>query len=89
MSKVYVLFLKKFPKTIDESYAYLPYYEIHYTPVQGKVAELNPDECVDVYKATLSEDETYVKMELLRVSNIDGKAIEELTESFLIERGAS
>ncbi len=86
MSKVYVLFVKQFPKMADESYVYLPSYEIHYSAVQGKVAELNPDECVDAYKATLSEDMTYVKMELFRISNIEGKAKEEPTESFLIQR---
>lgn len=89
MSKVYILFVKHFPKLPDESYVYLPTYEIHYSPVQGKVAELNPDECIDVYKATLSEDESHVKMELYRVSNIDGQAKEEFTESFLIDRGGS
>ncbi len=86
MSKVYVLFVKRFPKMPDEGYVYLPTYEIHYEPVQGKVAELNPDECVDVYKATLSEDGSYVKMDLYTISNIDGKAKEEFTESFLVQR---
>lgn len=83
MNKVYVLFVKQFGK---EGYVYLPTYEIHYDPVQGKVAELNPGDCIDAYKATLSEDGTYVKMELYRVSNIEGKAQEEFTESFLIAR---
>jgi len=83
MSKVYVLFVKKFG---PEGYVYLPTYEIHYDPVQGKVAELNPDECIDVYKCALSEDGTYVKADLYRVSNVNGVAKEEFTESFLMAR---
>ena len=86
MSKVYVLFVKKFGK---EGYVYLPNFEIHYEPVQGKVAELDVGDCVDTYRCTLSEDETFVNCELYRVSNIDGKAEEIHTESFVLAREES
>jgi hypothetical protein len=85
--KVYVLFLKDRTSLPEGEYSYLPYYEIHYQPVEGKVAELNPNESVDVYKATLSNDKSYVRMDLYTVSNISGQAKEEFTESFLIDRG--
>lgn len=83
MSKVYVLFVKKFGR---EGYVYLPDYEIHYEPIKGKVAELDVGECVDTYRVTLSEDETYVNCNLFTVSNVDGKAEEKFTESFIIAR---
>lgn len=88
MSKIYVLFVKNFPKEgSGKSYVYLPTYEIHYEPVQGKkVAELDVDECVDTFRCTLSEDETYVTCDLYRVSNINGVAKEDHTESFILER---
>jgi hypothetical protein len=99
MSKVYVLFVKNFPKGPGETYTYLPTYEIHYEPVKGKVAELDVGECVDTYKCTLSgavsygsgsyedaENDPYVTCELYRVSNIDGVAQEELTETFILAR---
>lgn len=90
MSKVYILFTRNYPKD-DGNYVYLPTYEIHSKKpkakgIKDKVAELNPNECVDVYKATLSEDHSYVKMDLFTISNIDGKAQETFTESFLLER---
>jgi hypothetical protein len=83
MSKVYVLFVKKFGK---EGYVYLPDYEIHYEPVTGKVAELDVGECVDTYRVTLSDDESYINCNLITVSNIDGKAQETWTEHFILER---
>jgi hypothetical protein len=83
MSKVYVLFVKKFGK---EGYVYLPDYEIHYEPVKGKVAELDVGECVDAYRVTLSDDETYVDCNLITVSNVNGKAQETWTEHFTLER---
>lgn len=86
MSKVYVLFVKKFPQDDKESYVYLPNYEIHYEPIKGKVAELNVGECVDTFRCTLSEDQTYVDCELITVSNIDGRAVETPTESFILGR---
>jgi len=86
VSKVYVLFVKRFPKSENEGYVYAPSFEIHYDPVQGKVAELNPGECVDAYKANLSTDGVCVRYDLYRVSNIDGKAQEDFTESVLINR---
>jgi len=86
MSKVYVLFVKKFPKGNGDAYTYAPDYEIHYEPVKGKVAELNVDECVDAYRCTLAQDGSYLKCELIRISNINGKALEEHTESFIMER---
>lgn len=89
MSKVYVLFLKDKKALPEGEYGYLPYYEVHYAPVQGKVAELSPGECVDAYKATLSKDKSYIKYDLYKVLNIDGKAKEVFTESILIDRGGS
>lgn len=87
MSKIYVLFVKKFPKEgSGEGYVYLPTYEIHYEPIKGKVAELDIGECVDTFKCTLSEDGSYVDCDLYTISNIDGKAIETRTESFILER---
>lgn len=90
MSKVYILFTRNYPKD-DGNYTYLPKFEVHSkTPKtkgpKDKVAELDVGECVDVYKATLSEDESYVKMELFTISNIDGKSQETFTESFFLER---
>lgn len=87
--KIYVLFLKDKKALPEGEYGYLPYYEIHKAPVQGKVAELNPGECVDAYKATLSKDKTYIKYDLYKVSNVKGKAVEVFTESILIDRGCS
>lgn len=89
MDKIYVLFLKNKDLLPEGEYAYFPYYEIHYSPVQGKVAELNPGECVDAYKATLSKDKSYIKYDLYSVLNIDGKAKEVFSESILIDRGCS
>jgi hypothetical protein len=87
MDKVYVLFIKRFPQRPGENYVYLPTYEIHYKPVEGKkVAELGVGDCVDTYRCELSEDGTYVHCYLYTVSNIDGKAQENLTESFIIAR---
>ncbi len=86
MSKIYVLFVKKFGK---EGYVYLPDYEIHYEPIKGKVAELDVGECVDTFRCTLSEDGTYVNCNLYTVSNIDGKAQETFTESLMLEREES
>lgn len=83
MSKVYVLFVKKFGK---EGYVYLPDYEIHYEPVKGKVAELDVGESVDAYRVTLSDDESYVDCNLFTISNVDGKAQETWTEHFILER---
>lgn len=90
MSKVFVLFTRNYPKD-DGNYVYLPTFEIHDKKpktkgIKDKVVELNPNECVDVYKATLSEDDEAVKMELFTISNIDGKAQETFTESFFLER---
>lgn len=87
--KVYVIFLKDKKSLPSGEYGYLPYYEIHYTQVEGKVAELNPGESVDAYKATLSKDKSYIKYDLYTVSNIKGKAVEVFTESILIDRGCS
>ena len=87
--KIYVLFLKDKKALPEGEYGYLPYYEIHKAPVQGKVAELNPGECVDAYKATLSKDKTYIKYDHYKVSNVKGKAVEVFTESILIDRGCS
>lgn len=89
MSKVYVLFTRKYPKE-GGNYTYLPGYEIHYekpdtTGPRDKVAELNVDECVDTMRCTLSEDEDYVDCQLVTVSNIDGKAVETITENFILE----
>ena len=88
MSKVYVLFTRKYPK--GDNYTYLPNYEIHYKPLEklkprDKVAELNVDECVDTMRCTLSDDGTYVNCQLTTVSNISGKAVETVTESFILE----
>lgn len=82
MSKIYVLFVKKFGK---EGYVYLPDYEIHHEPVKGKVAELDVGECVGAYRVTLSDDETYLNCNLFTISNIDGKGQETFTESFILE----
>ena len=89
MNKVYVLFTRTYPKG-DGSYTYLPGYEVHYEKPatkgpRDKVAELNVDECVDTMRCTLSEDEGYVNCKLVTVSNIDGKAVETITESFILE----
>jgi len=89
MNKIYVLFARKYPKG-SESYTYLPDYEIHYEPVEpkgprDKVAVLDVNECVDTMRCTLSDDLDYVKCQLVTVSNIDGKAIETITESFILE----
>ena len=88
MSKVYVLFTRKYPK--EGSYTYLPGYEVHYEIPEtkgprDKVAELNIDECVDTMRCTLSDDESYVDCQLITVSNIGGKAIETVMESFILE----
>ena len=88
MSKVYVLFTRKYPK--DGNYTYLPNYEIHYNPLKNlgprdKVAELNVDECIDTMRCTLSDDGSYVNCRLVTVSNIGGKATETVTESFILE----
>ena len=90
MSKIYILFTRNYPKD-DGNYTYLPKFEVHGKKPKtkgpkDKVAELDIGECVDVYKATLSEDQSYVKMELFTISNVDGKAQEAFTESFLLER---
>lgn len=87
MSKIYVLFVKRFPQRPGENYVYLPTYEIHYKPVEGKkVAELDVGDCVDTFRCELSEDGTYVNCYLYTISNIDGKAQETHTESFIISR---
>ncbi len=85
MSKVYVLFVKRFP-TDGESYVYLTTYEIHYEPKEDKVAELEPGDCVDVFRCELTEDKTAIICYLYRVSNIDGKAQEEFMETFMMAR---
>lgn len=88
MDKVYVLFTRKYPK--GDNYTYLPNYEIHGSPVENlgprdKVAVLNVDECVDTMRCTLSDDKEYVDCKLVTVSNIAGKAVETVTESFILE----
>lgn len=85
MSKVYVLFVKRFP-AVGDTYAYLPTYEIHYQPKEGKVAELDPGDCVDVFRCELSEDKAATICYLYRISNIDGKAQEEYLETFTMAR---
>lgn len=86
MNKVYVLFVKKFGTEEEDHYVYLPNYEIHYKPVKGKVAELDVGECVDTYRCTLSGNKEYVNCQLITVSNIDGKAVETPTETFMLAR---
>jgi hypothetical protein len=91
MSKVYVLFTRKYPK--EDSYVYLPNYEIYYEQPEAKgprdkVAVLEVGDAVDTMRCTLSEDETYVNCELITVGNIDGKAEETLTETFILAREA-
>ena len=90
MSRVYILFTRNYPKD-DGNYVYLPGYEIHYKKPKtkgprDKVAELNAGECVDTFRCTLSDDQAYVNCQLVTVSNIDGKATETLTESFILGR---
>jgi hypothetical protein len=89
MSKVYVLFTRNYPKS-DGNYTYLPGFEVHSKKPKtkgprDKVAELDVDECVDTMRCTLSKDKDYVTCQLVRVSNIAGKAVETITESFLLE----
>lgn len=87
MSKVYVLFVKRFPQRPGENYVYLPTYEIHYEPLkEGKVAELDVGDCVDTFRCELSKDGSYVTCYLYNVANVDGKAQETHTESFIISR---
>lgn len=88
MSKIYILFTRNYPKN-DGSYVYLPGYEVHHSRpktkgIKDKVAELDVGECVDTFRCTLSKDETYVNCQLVTVSNVDGKATETFTESFII-----
>jgi hypothetical protein len=90
MSKVYVLFTRKYPKE-GGSYTYLPGYEVHYekpdtTGPRDKVAVLDIGECVDTMLCTLSDDEEYVNCQLVTVGNVDGKATETVTERFILAR---
>lgn len=89
MGKVYVLFTRTYPEA--GSYIYLPGYEVHYEMpetrwAREKVATLEIGECVDTMLCTLSDDESYVNCKLVTVSNIDGKAIENVTERFILSR---
>lgn len=73
-------------KNVDRG-TYVPTYEILTSkPAEGKMAALEPGECLDLFKCSLSEDGTYVTCDLFRVSNIDSVVAEEQTESFFIER---
>lgn len=89
MNKVYVLFVRTYPKA-DDRYTYLPNYEIHYEPVEAKgprdkLAVLEVGECVDTMRCVLSDDREYVDCKLVTVGNVDGKATETITESFILE----
>jgi len=73
-------------KNVDQG-AYVPTYEIHTTkPAEGKIAALEPGECVDVFKCSLSKDGTYITCDLFNVANIDGNVSETYKETFYLQK---
>ena len=75
---------------VVENGTYLPSYEIRTEkPIEGKMAALEPGECVDVFKCSISEDRSHVIVNQFCVSNIDDNLIEELTESYCLKRAAN
>jgi hypothetical protein len=72
--------------TVDNTY--LPTYEIAYEkPAPGvKNAHLTPGDYVYVSKCSWRREYNEVVYEVWKVSNEDGKLIEELTETFTAER---
>ena len=72
--------------TIDNTY--LPTYELaNEQPVKGvKNACLTPGDYVYVSKCSWRRQYNEVVYEIWKVSNIDGKPVEELTETFTVER---
>lgn len=82
---VYVLLKKK-----REHQTSLPFYEIHdkAPEVAGrdKLVTLEPGDCIDVAAFSFSQDLTFIQVMEYCISNIDGKAKEEFTESYTLPR---
>src|ERR1035441_2231863 len=51
-----------------------------------KLLTLEPGDCVDVGKFTMSPDFQYVSVRQFRVSNLDGNLVETLTDSYTLPR---
>lgn len=81
MSKIYVLFKKNIVENTS-----LPSFEIFYQAVEGKVAIIEPGECVDAYRCSLGDHGKHIWIEQYCVRNIDGQADIVPTESYMLER---
>lgn len=74
-------------KKLTKGSAYLPSYEILETePPEGKKEALPPGHCLDLFKCSLSKDETYITCDLYCVTNDNGHIIEQHTETFYLQR---
>jgi hypothetical protein len=82
---IYVLLKKK-----REHQTSLPFYEIHDSAPEvvgrDKLMTLEPGDCIDVATFSFSDDLSYLKVTEYCISNDNGKAREQLTESYTLPR---
>jgi len=81
MRKIYVLFIKNI---VDDTS--LPTFEIRYTPIEGKVAVIEPGECVDAFKCSFGGQGSHIVVNQFCVQNIDGEVEIVPTESYILQR---